>query len=476
MASMHTPGYFVREARALRANLLQGLRLTAGRHCDMEAVQAGVDQIVWLVAASLAADFVISLSASLPHPQFNTWGASHHALGLMFLLFAAYLIGKRLAAPYSIARFVVMMYASGFWLFLLWSGTDELLDLVNAGRTSRWVVYIGFMAWGALVALHILSLPGRARPWRRAQAFAIYLAMYLGPLFLFSHGATFWYPAPDHHRGPDRWATYRHMDAESLMYAQPQLLDKTLARLAPQRRGVADMYFVGFAGYARQDVFRKEVEYTRRLFDKRFDTRGRSVMLINSLKTRKRVPLATATNLKRTLARIGKTMDPDHDVLVLFMTSHGGHRPPELDVDFWPLALNQVTPARLKRDLDAAGIKWRLLIVSSCYSGGFVKPLETPYTLITTAAAADRTSFGCSNDNDFTYFGEAFIRDQLTHTYSFVDAYGKAAAAIHAREGREHLRPSEPQLFVGRKMLDKLGSLQRTLLAHACRSASKNSC
>ena len=476
MASMHTPNYFVREARALRANLLQGLRLIAGRRCDLEAMQTGLDPIVWLVAASLAADFVVSLSASLPHPQFNTWGASHHALGLMFLLFAAYLVGKRLAAPYGIARFVAMMYASGFWLFLLWSGTDELLELVSAGRASRWAVYIGFMAWGALVALHVLGLLGRGRPWRRAQAFAIYLAVYLGPLFVFSHGAAFWYPTPERHNGPDRWAAYRHMDAESLMYAQPHLLDKALAGLAPQRRGATDMYFVGFAGYARQDVFRKEVEYTRRLFDRRFDTRGRSVMLINSLKTRERVPLATATNLKRTLARIGRTMDTEHDMLVLFMTSHGAHRPPELDVDFWPLPLNQVTPARLKRDLDAAGIKWRLLIVSSCYSGGFVEPLETPYTLITTAAAADRTSFGCSNDNDFTYFGEAFIRDQLTHTYSFVDAYSKAAGEIHARERREHLRPSEPQLFVGTQMLNKLGSLRRTLLAHNCRGASKGSC
>jgi len=476
MASMHTPGYFRREARALRTNLLQGLRLIAGRRCEVEAVKAELDQIVWLVVVGVATSFVVSLLASLPDPRFNPWGASHHALSLTFLLFAAYLIGKRLAAPYSIARFVVMMYASAYWLFLLWRGTEALLGQLDAGYVSSWTAYIGFSAWGALVLVHVLGLLGRGRPWRRAQAFAIYLAVYIAPLLAFTHGARFWYPTPEHHQGPDRWAVYRHMDAESLMYAQPRLLDKTLAGVAAQRRGITDMYFVGFAGYARQDVFRKEVEYTRHLFDRRFDTRGRSVMLINSLKTRQRVPLATATNLKRTLARIGHKMDTEHDVLVLFMTSHGAHRPPELDVDFWPLALNQVTPARLKRDLDAAGIKWRLLIVSSCYSGGFVEPLETPYTLITTAAAADRTSFGCSNDNDFTYFGEALIRDQLTRTYSFVDAYSRAAAEIHAREQREHLRPSEPQFFVGRKMLDKLGSLRRTLLAHTCRGDSKDSC
>lgn len=37
--------------------------------------------------------------------------------------------------------------------------------------------------------------------------------------------------------------------------------------------------------YALQDVFMKEVRYIQRQFDERFDTRGRSVSLINNEKT-----------------------------------------------------------------------------------------------------------------------------------------------------------------------------------------------
>jgi hypothetical protein len=55
------------------------------------------------------------------------------------------------------------------------------------------------------------------------------------------------------------------------------------------------------------------------------------------------------------------------------------------------------------------------------------------------AAAADRTSFGCSNDSDLTYFGEAFYRDALPGARSMRAAFESAKAAIAARERREHV-------------------------------------
>lgn len=457
-------GYFRREACALRTNIAVGLRVTFARPCPLDAVQASVDQVVWLFMLGLAAAFLATLLLSLPHPRFNMWGLSTHTVDLSFFLFTAYCLGKLLAPPFSMQCFLVLVFASGLWLLLFGSGAFALAAYFGvSGSIPLLGIWGALLVWNTLVVLHILGLLNTAGAWRHAQAFGLYLLIYIFPMLLFIGGPQFWYRAPTKPRHADPWAVYRRIDGEALMYAQPHRLDAVLDRLRPHREGSTDLYFVGFAGYARQNVFRKEVEFTRHLFDTRFNTRGRSLMLINNLKTRHSIPLATATNLKAALKGIGKIMNRKRDVLVLFMTSHGAERPPELDVDFWPLDLDQITPLRLRQDLNAAGIKWRILIVSSCYSGGFVKPLETPYTLIVTAAAADRTSFGCANDRNFTYFGEAFVRDQLSHTYSFIDAYRKAATEIHRRELREHLRASRPQLFVGAAMRPELAALQRTV-------------
>jgi hypothetical protein len=281
----------------------------------------------------------------------------------------------------------------------------------------------------------------------------------------------FWYAKPEYDN-PDKdyYAEYEKLDAEALMYKQQAMLDKALAELKPQRKKHSDIYFVGFAPYAMQDVFSKEIAYAKNLMDKRFDTKGRSINLVNHLKTTDKLPLATATNLGHTLNRIGKLMDKEEDVLVLYLTSHGS-REHELSVDFYPLALNDLTPTKLKTMLDQAGIKWRVVIISACYSGGYIKPLQAPNTLIATASAADKTSFGCGNEFEFTYFGQAFFKDQLNHQTSFISALKQADIEIGKREVREKKEPSKPQLSVGAEIETKLLSLEKTVTSYQCSKA-----
>ena len=81
-------------------------------------------------------------------------------------------------------------------------------------------------------------------------------------------------------------------------------------------------------------------------------------------------------------------------------------------------------------------------------------------TLILTAAAADRTSFGCSSENDFTYFGDAFINTALRRQRSFVAAFDEAKEIIARREATEKLTPSEPQIYLGDAMKAKLPELE----------------
>jgi len=251
------------------------------------------------------------------------------------------------------------------------------------------------------------------------------------------------------------------VDTERTYYAQPALVEAKLAALAPERPGVVDLYFVGFAGTSTQDVFLKEARFAQKLFDDRFDTRNRSLILVNNPATIKDLPVASVSNLRAVLAGVARKMNLEEDVLFLFLTSHGSRH--VFSVYFPELALDDLGDRELREMLDQAGIKWRVIVISACYSGSFVDALKNERTLILTAASAERTSFGCSSENDFTYFGDAFFNDALRKDRSFIGAFERARSTIAQREVKEKLTPSEPQIFVGAAMKAKLHELEERL-------------
>jgi hypothetical protein len=152
-------------------------------------------------------------------------------------------------------------------------------------------------------------------------------------------------------------------------------------------------------------------------------------------------------------------MNPDEDVLLLYVTAHGDEGF-GLSAYAPPLDLAPVNPTVLARALSDAGIKWRVLVISACYSGGFIEPLKDDNTLIITASAADRRSFGCENGNEWTYFGEAYFKQAFPAANSFIEAFPVAAQAVAAREAAEGLKPpSNPQMHVGRAIAEKLRHL-----------------
>lgn len=85
-------------------------------------------------------------------------------------------------------------------------------------------------------------------------------------------------------------------------------------------------------------------------------------------------------------------------------------------------------------------------MVSACYSGGFIDPIKDKYTTVMTAARHDRTSFGCADENDFTYFGKAFFHDALPKAASFEEAFKKARLLIKQREAEELADPAGDDL------------------------------
>lgn len=236
--------------------------------------------------------------------------------------------------------------------------------------------------------------------------------------------------APD---TPAQWQA----NVETALYNQNTLLARTFAQLRPHTPGQSDLYALLVAGDGTQEVFRREVTQVHRLLDRQYGTQGRSIALINSRTDVERTPLATQHSLRASLSALAKVMDPAEDVLLLFLTSHGS---PEhaLSLQMRGMDLRDLPAQTLAQILRESGIQRRIVVVSACYSGGFIEPLKDEHTLIITAARADRTSFGCADDNDFTYFGRAFFGQALAQPGATLSAaFAHASALVQQWEG-EH--------------------------------------
>ena len=250
-----------------------------------------------------------------------------------------------------------------------------------------------------------------------------------------------------------------HADAEELLFGQSARIDQALAAIHPDASPSAKGFFLGFAGVGEQKVFAQEIGLASRVLSERYGMEGRNLSLINDERDLESAPLASAAALRYSLRGLAGRMNLDRDVLFLAISSHGAPDP-AIAVSNSDLPFNDLSDEDLAAALGEAGIKWRVIIISACYAGGFIESLKDPRTIVITAAAADRTSFGCSNDSDLTYFGEAFYRDALPEARSLRDAFDKAKSAIAARERREHADPSKPQAFFGAELEAKLAAMK----------------
>ena len=243
------------------------------------------------------------------------------------------------------------------------------------------------------------------------------------------------------------------LDVESIYSNQQRLVQDALDRVRASEEGVAETYFVGFGSYAAQDVFENEVKLVEALFREQLGAEGRTAMLINSRNTIDDLPLANGPNLAAVLGGIGQKMGAE-DLLVLHMTSHGSRRH-KFSVSFQSLKLKNLSAGDIGEIVNGADLPWRVVVVSACFSGGYIDALKSPRGLVITAASARRMSFGCANGRDYTYFGAAFYRDSLTDG-DYLAAFERAAVLVRKREKRKGFKHSRPQIWVGEDIADKL--------------------
>lgn len=238
---------------------------------------------------------------------------------------------------------------------------------------------------------------------------------------------------------------------EERLYQQAAILSPMLNTLRQGELGKPELYFLSFGSDGGQDVFMKEANFSKTLFDKHFGSEGRSIALINNKKTNAKTPMATVGNLKRTLKVISERMNKDEDILFLYVTSHGSKKY-GITVKLGGVYLHDLKAQELATILKESGIKWKVIVVSACYSGTFLDDLRDDDTLVITSSKADHVSFGCSDEAEFTFFGKAFLKESLAKTKSFVKAFEQAKTLVAQWEKKEKYSHSEPQIASSEKI------------------------
>jgi hypothetical protein len=219
------------------------------------------------------------------------------------------------------------------------------------------------------------------------------------------------------------------------------------------------VFFLGFAGHGGERVFAEEVKLAAQHIARRHGSGRRSLLLVNDRRDLTTLPFATHENLRFALHQLARVMDAERDVLFLVLSSHGSEDGllSVSNTGFQPdVGISASTVALFLRE---SGIRWKVVVVSACFSGQFVEPLAASRTIVITAASKSRPSFGCSDERHLTYFGEAFFRDALPAARSLRSAFESARRAIRARERAEGFRASQPQAYFGPLMEARLEEL-----------------
>ena len=331
---------------------------------------------------------------------------------------------------------------------------DWLPEAIDTGAVA-WTLYALLWLW-LLAALLRLSIAFGLAPARNT-------ALALGLAALFAIGAVEFPDRPWQDNTPVA-DDERPVLTQETFEAQQAIWKQSVANLAPQRPGVVDVYGIVFAPYGSEDVFLRESTMVREVIENRFDAAGRVLQLVNNPATAEQLPWATPLNLERAIAAIGDRMDREHDVLFIYLTSHGADDF-KLDAANPPLDVDAVSPGALRSALDNAGIVNRVIVVSACYSGGWLGPIADEHTLVITAADATHTSFGCGSRSKLTFFGRAMFDEQLRRTHSLEGAFKAAVPVIRHREEEAGKDDgfSNPQMLVGEKIRPVLQALQQRL-------------
>lgn len=155
--------------------------------------------------------------------------------------------------------------------------------------------------------------------------------------------------------------------------------------------------------------------------------------------------LASAANVANALRAGGG------DACLVFVTSHGEEKGFVLKTDrrlFDPSSLDRVLSV-------GCGSVPTVVVVSACHSGTFLTPdMRKSNRVILTAAAKDRSSFGCGAGDQYTYYDQCLLQ-QFDGARTWRDLAVATRGCVENLERRMGVRQSSlPQTFVGVQVED----------------------
>ena len=256
---------------------------------------------------------------------------------------------------------------------------------------------------------------------------------------------------------------------EQALLNQGGLLEQELAKV-PASTAAIELYSLTLAGDGNQSVFLREADYVSEMLKTRFGATGQ-ITLVNHRDHLADRAMATRENLARSARRLAERSGPE-DLVFIYLTSHGSHEH-ELVLDQPRLQLADLPADEMAAALAPLKERDKVIVISACYSGGYIEPLKDERTLIMTASRADRVSFGCSEEADFTYFGDALFAQALNQTDDLQQAFELARAHVAQREQAEDFDASEPQIWAPKGVLAHWQKLRQQQARKALQSTAQ---
>jgi hypothetical protein len=444
-------------ATALVTNLRQAARIVFFMDYDLRSFRVSFGIFLQLLLLNLLSVGIVDYIDARPAPEFNLYGLSKFGANTLLMLGGVASLSHLLMQRANMLRLLVIISASEVVIHLVyfsaWLAAEHWWpDFLKV----LWGLYIAAVVWTLATVLRIIRRLYHQPAPSAVLLISIYAFFTLSLTGLLPSQRLYYASEAD---GSAEYEAASRLDQEDLFYRQPRLVSDELATLQTQRRGKTDLYFIGFAGQAEEKVFFNEVSFARSLLDRRFNTVGRSLVLVNNTDTVYSAPLANRHNLEAVLEGMAQRMDKNEDVLFLYLSSHGA-KDHKLSVSFWPLRMNDLKAEDLKAMLDKAGIRNWIIVISACYSGGFLDVLKDDNTLVLTASSRDHVSYGCGDFTQYTYFAESYFVKALANSDSFITAFDQARHLIQEREQSEGLDASGPQIDVGRNIVRVLQNLE----------------
>lgn len=406
------------------------------------------ERIFWVLSGILAACFTIAgffyIDRSATAVEFNGYAFAAFCYVIIVILlsnfFCRFVFREKQEDAYFLPCIFLLVYIPTILIQALVSFAIDYAEVsVSPEIEEGWEAYWYAAAWMAFNLFAPRFYKNHAiLPVRIALTAALILSVlvwrpYLSAPYFITEKYDYSYTPTNH---------------EEFFDHQNTAVSAALISIEPSVKGEVDFYAVIGGGDGSQDVFMKEALLAQHSFDTYLSTANRSVVLVNNDERARLYPALTMSNLKTILRGIKRKMQPEEDVLILYLTSHGW-KDGTISVSVSDINFSSFTAGGLAELLDEEGFKWRVIFVSACYSGSFIRPLENPQTILMTAASDNTTSFGCSNEAENTYFGGALFNTAMPHSKNFAELYQLMRDEIFAKETKEKLSFSLPQKSLG---------------------------